>query len=409
MSKNGYAERLLVSYVHHMPAASSNRTRLSLDQLKVGSHLPCDVFDKEGKLLLRRGAVIDRENHLARLISEGLYAEGDVDTILSTTDKDSGMVFGVAKYHKSHPVNVFEMLDHVRADLEGLLNQESPDNFSDRISALANQIQHAIKLDGDAALATIQWLTHGQYAIRRMLHGAILVNLMLGEKEAEDDECHFAMCAALTMNIAMIELQDVLYLQSTPPNKDQQEQVKIHPQRGQEILRSLGVTDERWLTIVGQHHETIDGRGYPEGLSGSNIIKCAQLLSLADRYGAMATGRAYRAPALPSAVLKQIFVDRGKGVGEHMVALLLKCVGLYPPGSIVELANNDIAVVISRTQNPKQPVVRSVKDAYKRVYDKPRKRHTSEPQYAIIKILPMDAIGFKVDPKNLWENSFVFD
>lgn len=392
-----------------MSTATSTRTKLSPDQLKVGSRLPFDVFDKAGNLLLRRGAIIDRENHLSRLLSEGLYVEGHAGAITGDSDEDRGMVFGVAKYHKSHPVNVFELLDIVRADLEGLLHQTSPDNFVAQINSHADQIHRAIKLDADACLATIQWLTHGHYAVRRMIHGAILLKLMAGEKSVNDYETHVAICAALTMNIGMIELQDVLYLQQTPPTADQQQEVKMHPQRGKEILRSLGVTDKRWLQIVGQHHETIDGNGYPEGLKGSSILKCAQILSLADRYGAMATGRAYRAPALPSAVLKQIFADRGKGVDETMLAGLLKCVGLYPPGSIVELKNGEISIVVSRTQNAKQPVVRSIKDMYKRQYDKPRKRHTNEPQYAIVKILPATAIEFPIIPKNLWEDSAEFD
>ena len=243
----------------------------------------------------------------------------------------------------------------------------------------------------------------GRYSTRRMVHGAILAELLLRESGEDDAQRRTAICAALSMNIAMLELQDELYLQATAPSPEQREQVRCHPEAGVRRLQALDVSDARWLAIVGQHHETIDGKGYPAALQGNDICRAAQVLSIADRYGAMATGRAYRAAALPNTVLRQLFMDKDKSVDAGLAALLVKAIGIYPPGSLVGLANGDTAVVVKRTQSANHPVVRCVKTNRNEILENPRKRLTSEPAYAITRMFPMAGLGFEVDPKKLWD------
>ena len=392
-----------------MSPPASSLAKLQANQIQVGKPLPFDAYDAGGHLLLRRGFVIDTRDQLLRLLEEGLFREGGADALIGGLDREHGIVPAGGQRHKGHNVCVFDLVDGLRADLQALLQEAQPANLPDRVTALATQLQRAYRLDSDATIATVQLLTEGRYAIRRMVHGAILIEMLLSETAVKTEVRRVVLCAALTMNISMLDLQDELYVQKEPPSEAQREQVQRHPAQGQERLVALGVTDQSWLRIVAQHHETIDGAGYPQGLKGQDITRAAQLLSLADRYGAMATGRAYRAPALPSAVLKRIFMERGKGIDESLVALLIKAVGVYPPGSLVELANGDLAIVVKRTQNAKQPVVRSVRNYRKQILESPRKRLTSEPQYAITRILALGDLGFDVNPKTLWDDAFEFD
>ena len=160
---------------------------------------------------------------------------------------------------------------------------------------------------------------------------------------------------------------------------------------------------------MAQHHETIDGRGYPAALRGDAISHAAQVLSVADRYGAMATGRAYRPAALPNAVLRQLFMDKDKNIDASLAGLLVKAVGIYPPGSLVALANGETAVVVKRTRSANHPVVRSVKSNRNQILEQPRKRLTSDPVHAITRLLPMSDLGFEVDLNLLWDEGFEMD
>ena len=371
-------------------------------QVHVGTPLPFDTFDAEGHLLLRKGFVIDDPQQLLRLLERGMFREAGAQSPV--------LAAGPARQvDRSHKIVVIDRILQVQADLETLLEEPAPEDFGARLAQLAARLQHAYGLDADAAIASIQVCHAGRYSARRMVHGAILGELLLRESGADEAQRHSLACAALTMNMAMRDLQDVLVMQRTPPDAAQMAVVHRHPAEGARQLRALGVTDPLWLAIVEQHHETIDGRGYPAALAGGAICHAAQVLSVADRYGAMATGRAYRAPALPNAVLRQLFLDKDKNVDGSLALLLVKAVGIYPPGCLVELANGDKAIVVKRTRSANHPVVRSVKTQRNLVLEQPRKHLSSEAAYAITRILPMAELGFEVDPKLLWDEGFEFE
>lgn len=375
-------------------------TRLHAGQIHVGIPLPFDTFDEQGKLLLRQGFVIDDPQQLVRLLQRGLFHEAAPGKAASGSAGAGG---GGGGGHHAVRVSVIDLLVQVQSRLELLLLEDAPADFPARLQALAEHLQHGVSLDSDAAIASIQMCHAGRYSTRRMVHGAILAELLLRESGEDDAQRRTAICAALSMNIAMLELQDELYLQATAPSPEQREQVRCHPAAGVRRLQALDVSDARWLAIVGQHHETIDGKGYPAALQGNDICRAAQVLSIADRYGAMATGRAYRAAALPNTVLRQLFMDKDKSVDAGLAALLVKAIGIYPPGSLVGLANGDTAVVVKRTQSANHPVVRCVKTNRNEILENPRKRLTSEPAYAITRMFPMAGLGFEVDPKKLWD------
>ena len=357
-------------------------------------------------MLLRRGIVIESQHQIEQLVERGLYR----DLGLNHQWDDAAGATAPAPGYDPRPVakkvSVFELMSEVQQSLEELLTETVPQDFSVRVQQLAARIQHGFKLDSDAALATIQMLHEGRYALRRLMHGAILIELLMAQAGGNESQRKVVICAALTMNISMLDLQDELFHQASLPNPQQQALVREHPTRSVNRLRALGVTDESWLRFVMQHHETIDGKGSPRGLVGAQICRAGQLLSLADRYGAMATGRGYREAALPNVVLKQIFMDKDKSVDAGLAGLLVKAVGIYPPGSLVELANGDIAVVVKRTQSASHPVVRCVKTYSQQILAQPRKRLTSEPAYAISRLMPMSQLGFEVDPALLWDEGF---
>jgi len=385
--------------------------KLSTHQLHVGRPIPFDTYDGEGKLLLRKGVVVNNQHQLDVLLERGLYADSGPEYPRSAETTDTDRVPGKSFGPVAKKISVFELTADIQRQLERLLTSAeqicvsgAPEgaSFAAQVRLLAQRVQYAFKLDSDAMLATIQLQHEGRYGVRRQVHGAILMELLMGLAGANEAQRTIALSAALTMNIAMLDLQDILYQQKTPPDDSQREQVRSHPVRGVEMLRERGVEDANWLLFVQQHHETIDGKGTPNGLKGAQICKAAQLLSLADRYGAMATGRAYRPPALPNVVLKQIFLDKDTSVEASLANLLVKSVGVYPPGSVVELANGDIGVVVKRTQNASQPVVRCVMTHTKEVLEHPRKRLTSEPAYAVVRLLQASSLHFPLKPQLLW-------
>ncbi|MBP3350871.1 MAG: response regulator [Lachnospiraceae bacterium] len=103
------------------------------------------------------------------------------------------------------------------------------------------------------------------------------------------------------------------------------EQIKIHPVTGYHILKDI--YDDKSLALAAKfHHERYDGKGYPSGLSGTNIPEAARIIGVADAYDAMASNRSYR-NALPQAqVRKEIENGRGTQFDSQIADVMLQMI-----------------------------------------------------------------------------------
>lgn len=375
--------------------------RLLAGEVAVHKPLPCDLCDEAGRLLLRRGFVVESAAQLERLLKAGLYRRAGAP--------NSGETGPVAAPTHGQPVRipVLKRIEALQSVLDTLLTQAAPGSFQSRVMGLAGDVQACFALDPDAAIASVQMLQQGRYSVRRLMHAAILTELVLSHGGDASEQRLSALAAALTMNMAMLDVQDVLSAQPTAPTEAQRALVRDHPQAAVRRLQALGVEDDRWLATVAQHHETVDGKGYPLGLSGVALGRHAQVLSLVDRYGSMAIGRAYRAPVLPNLVLRQIFLDK-QSVDPRLAALLVGAVGMYPPGSLVALASGELAVVVRRSAVASQPLVSCLTDSRGTRLDRPQRRLTSEPAFAITRLVAGHELGFTPDPATLWDECFDF-
>jgi putative two-component system response regulator len=113
-------------------------------------------------------------------------------------------------------------------------------------------------------------------------------------------------------DLGKIAIADAVLFKPGPLTRDEFEVIKSHPIVGDRIcapLRSL----ERARTIVRSHHETLDGRGYPDGLRGSAVPLLAQVTAIADVYDALTTDRPYRRALSSDAALEMLIDEAVSG------------------------------------------------------------------------------------------------
>ncbi|MBI4804987.1 MAG: HD-GYP domain-containing protein [Desulfovibrio sp.] len=127
------------------------------------------------------------------------------------------------------------------------------------------------------------------------------------------------------------------------------EAVKLHPCLGYEHLRRQGNIPEIVLRAVLEHHERIDGKGYPAGLTRDAIHPFSSIISVVDVYDALTSDRAYRSPVSPYLALRTLFSLRGQAFPEDMVDRFIKHLGVYPAYSVVQLRNGCYALVVKQT------------------------------------------------------------
>jgi hypothetical protein len=198
----------------------------------------------------------------------------------------------------------------------------------------------------------------------------------------------------------MLELQDALWNQREKLNDDQRRAVDAHPAVGAALLRRFGVENPLWLNVVEQHHDGCHGSRYAAGQPPQSVQREAQVVCIVDRYCAMVAERGYRAGLLPNIALRKLFLE-GRNADAEFASMLVKEVGIYPPGTFLRLANGDIGVVVRRTGDVNRPVVRAMIGARGALPDFP-KRAIGKPQFAIAEAMPAQKLRVEVDFKRLW-------
>jgi HD-GYP domain-containing protein (c-di-GMP phosphodiesterase class II) len=146
-----------------------------------------------------------------------------------------------------------------------------------------------------------------------------------------------------------------------PDKLDDEEynQMKAHANIGYKILK-----DESDIPLLAahcalQHHERIDGTGYPRGLKGSEIHQYAQLLGLADSYDAMTSHRVYKPAMLPHQAMEILYAGSGTLFDQQNLEIFRDKVAIYPTGMSVKLSSGESGVISKVFQSmPHRPVVR---------------------------------------------------
>ncbi len=140
--------------------------------------------------------------------------------------------------------------------------------------------------------------------------------------------------------------------------------MKQHPAYGRSLLTSLPQADLSAVDVAYCHHERMDERGYPRGLKAHQIPYYAKLVSLADTYDAITSSRCYDKGRASMEALDIIYQNKGKQFDEELAVEFIRCIGVYPAGSIVEMTNNEIGIVIASNETMKlKPRIILVMDA----------------------------------------------
>ncbi|NOQ81082.1 MAG: HD domain-containing protein [Methylophaga sp.] len=373
--------------------------KLKVGDIIVGSALPWPVYDSNGTFLVKQGFTIKSTEQVQRLITRGAYA--DQSDLTGEKSQSSNQ----ERAQKPKDISPFKLLDNVTSQLALTLagSNSSETDFTEEVVNLVKDVQRACDRDAHAAIASLFVLEGNSYPIKHSVDVAVLSEIMAKSRGIEREKRKSIVAAALTMNIAMIELQEALYRQQTPLTEEQKKAIHEHPKKGTIMLRQANVEDKLWLKCVLTHHETITGNGYPNKLVGSQFPDETQLIALADQYCARLSPRAYRDPLLHKAILRDILLDKGKTVEPEVAALFIKELGFFPPGLIVQLVSTEIGVVTKRGDKPDAPFVHVCMKPQIGNYAQPVVRNTAMDGYKIRRIVLSDDPDVTFERRTVWK------
>lgn len=165
--------------------------------------------------------------------------------------------------------------------------------------------------------------------------------------------------SAILHDIGKIEVSEKLINKKGPLTKEEFEEVKKHTVYGYRILKNTDIVSRNILEGVLQHHERVDGKGYPLGIKGDKINKFAKIISLCDVFTAISANRSYRKGFDPNEAYEYILSNANRMFDKEVIDNFRKNFYIYPLGVRVRLSNKVEGYIIKQNKSfPDRPVIR---------------------------------------------------
>lgn len=218
----------------------------------------------------------------------------------------------------------------------------------DQGNKLIAEIVQTLVGDKDVVVHLINTEENTENLLYHSLNTAVLGLLMGREYGLEAEALQQLGLGLLFHDIGKQRIPKKVLLKKTPLTQSEQKLIELHPQYGAEIIaeRAPDFSPEA-LEIVTKHHETADGGGYPEGLTADQIPLLVKLACAVNVYDNYCNKSDPKLAMTPYQALSYMFHNQNGAMERKIVAVLVRCLGVYPPGSIVHLSNGSIGLVVS--------------------------------------------------------------
>lgn len=208
--------------------------------------------------------------------------------------------------------------------------------------------------DSDAIVHLINIKEKDEGLYHHSLNISVLA-LMLGKKaRLTASEMHELGMAALLHDIGKSRIEKKILKKKGPLTKAELAIIQLHPQYGIDILAKSGVRDVGVIHAVKEHHEHSNGTGYPSGLKGEKISKLARIIAIVDAYDNLCNNPDIEKRMTPYEALSHMYTKQQHQIDVDLFSVFIRSMGIYPPGTVVQLSNGEIGMVI--TINPDNPL-----------------------------------------------------
>jgi HD-GYP domain-containing protein (c-di-GMP phosphodiesterase class II) len=188
-----------------------------------------------------------------------------------------------------------------------------------------------------------------------------VLSLVVATLEGFSDEVHELGLGALLHDIGQVRLPRNLLRKNDSYTDQERRLMEQHPALGAAILEPEESIPASARRMVMEHHERLNGTGYPQKIGGESISLLSQIVSITDAYDAMIIGR-NGIIRRPIDVLRQLYLDANAGAfSRDLVEKVIRSLGVYPVGSLVELNTGERGIVLAANRSDTlRPTIRLV-------------------------------------------------
>lgn len=236
-------------------------------------------------------------------------------------------------------------MTHVRNIMKDMRNK--PIQAVDQASELIDEITDQLLNKGDAVLHLMSESKEDEGLYYHALNVSVLAMLLGKKRGLKKADLNTLGLAGLFHDVGKMKIPAQILRKTEPLNAAETNFLNLHPKYSVELLVTSANFDDRALKLIEQHHELFDGSGHPLGLKGHELDPLSHILSVVNNYDSLCHPINIKNAKSPfSALSHQFKVDKAKYDSDSL-SLLVKLLGIYPPGTVVELDSGQCALVIS--------------------------------------------------------------
>lgn len=326
--------------------------KIAVWALQPGMKVGKAVYDSNGKLLLNEGIAL-KDKYIFRLRQMGvpaIYIKDDLledvvveDVILDKTRMEATrMVKNIMQDAEQNSKNKGTRLILPEKDIKKAINNITND--------LINNTNIVVNLTD---IRTADNYTFGHSVNVAVL--SIMTGISIGLSR---HNLQILGVGAILHDLGKVKIPPVILNKKGKLTPEEFEIVKKHPSFGLEIYEKQSNLHDLSGKVIYQHHERINGKGYPQGLLEDDIHHFAKITAVADVYDALVACRPYRNAFLPHQAI-ELLCSKTNEFDVEVIRSFINHVAAYPVGTTVQLSSGEIGVVVHNTAGfPLRPRVR---------------------------------------------------
>ncbi len=231
--------------------------------------------------------------------------------------------------------------------------QQNPPKTLDQAQELVDSMVDSLLTEGDVVLHAMQPKPGAVEHYTHALNVTVLSLMLAKSLEMTAENIRLLGLGSIFHDIGKVQIPDRITKKSDPLTKAELSLIHQHCAMGAKFANDVGMHTEV-VRIILQHHECMDGTGYPSRLKESQIDRLARIVAVVNLYDNLCNPLNVAQAMTPYEALSHMFAHQRTKCDPAILKLLIKSLGVYPPGSLVRLSDNRHGIVVS--VNPNKPL-----------------------------------------------------
>jgi len=385
---------------------------IDISELIIG-HFVVDIVKQQGSFKLASAGHIKSKKIIQNILNKGVetllvdtsktivsgidITRKDTSTSIASDDSSRPVILSVTKAKK-----LFNEAKNIQKKVfeDALLGKEL--NLTPVIDVTNKTIETIFK-NPDALACVINIRQKNEYLLEHSVSVSVLMTIFARFLNIDKQIIQLLSVGAFLHDVGKIMIPDKILNKPGKLTEGEFEVMKSHATHSVDIIKRTPDVAELSLEVAALHHEKLDGSGYPLQIKGENITQYGRMISICDIFDALTANRCYKdgySHIKAFSILRRLAQQEQLDIS--LVDQFIKCMGVYPVGSLVELNSNKLAIVERKNQgNPTKPKVRSFYDAERNHYEMTKNIDLSDDEDFIVKGVRAD--DFDLDMNKIIE------